>query len=146
MPPDLRHSPATDVSERPLSATSKSPFIASIAFVVVPLFAGCAGLREWSNNGHKVGPNYQKPQAPVANEWIDSKTKGVSVATADLANWWTVFKDPVLNSLVQQAYSQNLSVRSAGTRILAARAQRVEALTRFARNAGYPRAIRTPAR
>jgi NodT family efflux transporter outer membrane factor (OMF) lipoprotein len=86
--------------------------------------SGCTGFREWVHNGFKVGPNYQKPPAPVADDWIDSKSKGVSSESNDLSSWWSVFNDPVLNSLVDQAYQQNLDVRTAGTRILAARAFR----------------------
>ncbi len=41
-----------------------------------------------------------------------------------LSEWWTVFNDPVLNSLVQTAYQQNLTLRAAGARILEARALR----------------------
>src|SRR5262249_14167236 len=37
--------------------------------------------------------------------------------------WWCVFNDPVLNGLVQDAYRQNLTVREAGFRIMAARAE-----------------------
>src|SRR5262245_61934772 len=85
---------------------------------------GCTSFGEWVDNGFKVGPNYRKPPAPVANEWIDSKSQGVNVAVKDLSGWWASFNDPVLNALVDQAYRQNLTVRSAGTRILAARAQR----------------------
>lgn len=86
--------------------------------------SGCSSFSEWVSNGFKVGPNYLKPSAPVADEWIDSKSKEVKSNTEDLAGWWTVFKDPKLNSLIEQAYNQNLNLRSAGTRILAARAQR----------------------
>ena len=85
---------------------------------------GCTGLREWANNGFLVGPNYCKPAAPIANEWIDSKTPGVVSALSDRADWWSAFNDPVLNSLVEQGYQQNLTLRSAGARILAARATR----------------------
>jgi len=85
---------------------------------------GCTSLSEYVSNGFKVGPNYQKPQAPVADDWIDSKSKGVNIATKDLNEWWSVFNDPELNSLINNAYRQNLDVRTAGTRILAARAQR----------------------
>ena len=35
-----------------------------------------------------------------------------------------MFNDPKLNALIEQAYTQNLDVRTAGTRILAARATR----------------------
>jgi NodT family efflux transporter outer membrane factor (OMF) lipoprotein len=39
-----------------------------------------------------------------------------------LAQWWTVFNDTTLNTLIQTAYQQNLTLREAGTRILEARA------------------------
>ena len=86
--------------------------------------AGCTSVSDYVNNGFKVGPNYQKPPAPVASAWIDSKSQGVNTAAADLECWWTVFNDPKLNSLIEQAYNQNLDLRTAGTRILAARATR----------------------
>jgi NodT family efflux transporter outer membrane factor (OMF) lipoprotein len=92
--------------------------------VVLGISSGCTSFGEWAQNGFKVGPNYQKPPAPVASEWIDSKSKGVNVATKDLPDWWAAFNDPRLNALIEQAYQQNLTLRSAGTRILAARAQR----------------------
>src|SRR5262249_23068365 len=41
-----------------------------------------------------------------------------------LAEWWRVFRDPALDALIETAYRQNISLREAGTRILAARAQR----------------------
>jgi NodT family efflux transporter outer membrane factor (OMF) lipoprotein len=85
---------------------------------------GCTSLTDYIHNGFKVGPNYQKPPAPVADEWIDSKAKGVNVATADLSGWWRALNDPKLNELIENAYQQNLTLRSAGTRILAARAER----------------------
>jgi NodT family efflux transporter outer membrane factor (OMF) lipoprotein len=85
---------------------------------------GCTGPSEYFRNGFKVGPNYQKPPAPVANEWIDSKSQGVNTAIQDVRSWWTAFNDPKLNTLIEQAYQQNLTLRSAGTRILAVRAQR----------------------
>ena len=92
--------------------------------VVLVFSVGCTSVGEWIHNGFKVGPNYQKPPAPVASEWIDSKAHGVNVATQDLRGWWLVFNDAKLNGLIEQAYQQNLTLRSAGTRILAARAQR----------------------
>src|SRR6516165_8333634 len=95
-----------------------------IACVLAICCSGCTSIGEYIHNGFKVGPNYQKPLAPVASEWIDSKAKGVNVATEDLRGWWKAFKDPVLDGLIEQAYQQNLTLRSAGTRILAARAQR----------------------
>jgi NodT family efflux transporter outer membrane factor (OMF) lipoprotein len=95
-----------------------------IASTILVFSSGCTSIPEYIRNGFKVGPNYQKPPAPVASEWIDSRAKGVNTATRDLAGWWKVFRDPVLDTLIQQAYQQNLTLRSAGTRILAARAER----------------------
>jgi NodT family efflux transporter outer membrane factor (OMF) lipoprotein len=86
--------------------------------------SGCTSLPEYIQNGFKVGPNYRKPPAPVADEWIDSRHKGIDLSTKDLAGWWHALRDPKLDMLVEQAYQQNLTLRSAGTRILAARAQR----------------------
>ena len=96
--------------------------LALLAGMVLLFSSGCTSFEDYVHNGFKVGPNYQKPPAPVANEWIDSKARGVNVATQDLKGWWLVLNDPTLNKLIEQAYQQNLSLRSAGTRILAVRA------------------------
>jgi NodT family efflux transporter outer membrane factor (OMF) lipoprotein len=96
--------------------------------MILIVSSGCTSFEEWVHNGFKVGPNYEKPPAPVASEWIDSQSKGVNVACADLSGWWTAFNDPTLNALIEEAYQQNLTLRSAGTRILASRAQRNIAL------------------
>jgi NodT family efflux transporter outer membrane factor (OMF) lipoprotein len=98
-----------------------------VRFVIPAIFGlavlqGC-DLGEWAHNGLKVGPNYTAPPAPVANEWIDyhAPTTKPSV-NPDLEDWWHVFNDPVLNSLMHDAYGQNLTLRAAGERILQARA------------------------
>jgi NodT family efflux transporter outer membrane factor (OMF) lipoprotein len=59
----------------------------------------------------------------VAKDWIDANDQRVRTASNDLSKWWTVFNDPVLNSLICYAYGQNLSLRVAGMRVLEARAQ-----------------------
>ena len=88
--------------------------------------SGCAGysLHDWCRNGLKVGPEYCKPAAPVAADWIDDNDKRINHDQAQTENWWTVFGDPVLNQLVQTAYEQNLTLREAGLRVLEARANR----------------------
>jgi NodT family efflux transporter outer membrane factor (OMF) lipoprotein len=84
---------------------------------------GCTPLTEYIQNGFKVGPNYRKPAAAVASNWIDASDKRVRTESDDLSQWWTVFNDPVLNDLVCYAYNQNLTLREAGYRVLQARAQ-----------------------
>src|SRR5262245_22906557 len=85
------------------------------------LSSGCH-LQEWVHNGFKVGPNYSRPPAPVASEWIDYKNPRVKSEEHDLSEWWRVFNDPALDSLMEAAYQQNISLRVAGARILEARA------------------------
>jgi NodT family efflux transporter outer membrane factor (OMF) lipoprotein len=85
--------------------------------------SGCTSWQEYVHNGFKVGPNYSKPPAPVAKDWIDANDQRVRTASDDLSKWWTVFNDPVLDSLICYAYQQNLSLRVAAMRVLEARAQ-----------------------
>jgi NodT family efflux transporter outer membrane factor (OMF) lipoprotein len=84
---------------------------------------GCTGPMEYVRNGFKVGPNYHPAAAPVAPHWIDASDAQVRGASPDLARWWRVFRDPALDRLVDCGFQQNLSLRQAGFRVLAARLQ-----------------------
>jgi NodT family efflux transporter outer membrane factor (OMF) lipoprotein len=75
-------------------------------------------------NGCKVGPNYRRPVAPVAPGWIDEGNPHVNTWASREQLWWVSFNDPTLNALIQSAYAQSLTLRSAGMRVLQARAQR----------------------
>ena len=90
----------------------------------LPVVAMCRadGCTDWWRNGFKVGPNYSRPPAPVASQWIDYADPRVKSEEQQLCHWWTVFNDPTLNTLIQTAYQQNLTLRVAGARILEARA------------------------
>jgi NodT family efflux transporter outer membrane factor (OMF) lipoprotein len=95
-----------------------------LAALLLAALSGCTGVQEYFRNGLKVGPNYRRPPAPVARQWIDADDVRVRSETADLSAWWTVFDDPVLADLIEAAYRQNLTLRQAGFRVLQARAQR----------------------
>jgi NodT family efflux transporter outer membrane factor (OMF) lipoprotein len=95
----------------------------AILFTTVVFTGGCTSWREYIQNGFKVGPNYCKPPAPVAKDWIDAGDRRVRTESDDLSKWWTVFNDPMLDDLICNAYQQNLSLRAAGMRVLEARAQ-----------------------
>jgi NodT family efflux transporter outer membrane factor (OMF) lipoprotein len=98
---------------------------ATVLIACLPLLlSGCTSPRQWINNGFKVGPEYCQPEAMVADDWIDSEDRRVRSESEDHAAWWTVFNDPVLDGLIDEAYSQNLPLRVAGFRILEARAMR----------------------
>jgi NodT family efflux transporter outer membrane factor (OMF) lipoprotein len=94
-----------------------------LAILTMVLFCGCTSPGEYVANGFKVGPNYGRPPAPVAKDWIDAPDTRVRAQTDDLSKWWTVFNDPVLDALICYGYSQNLTLRQAGYRVLEARAQ-----------------------
>jgi len=85
------------------------------------LLCGCTNFRTYCKNGFKVGPNYGRPQVDVANDWID-QSKLLRRQANDAAQWWLVFNDPILDELILEGYSQNLTLRQAGARILEARA------------------------
>ncbi len=80
---------------------------------MVFLISGCA----------TVGPDFVKPEAPVAESWSDIEGEGLTKGDADYSTWWEIFNDPVLNKIVEKTYQQNLSLKVAGLRILEARAQ-----------------------
>jgi NodT family efflux transporter outer membrane factor (OMF) lipoprotein len=71
----------------------------------------------------KVGPDFTTPPAPIADSWIEPDDQQLTARSETHAEWWTVFNDPVLNSLIEDAYQQNLTLQTAGLRILEARAQ-----------------------
>jgi NodT family efflux transporter outer membrane factor (OMF) lipoprotein len=84
-----------------------------------------------------VGPDFSEPSAPVASKWLEANNPSVKTASLDTAgkredwDWWRVFHDPVLDRLIRTAYEQNLSLVSAGTRVLGARAELGVAIGEF---------------
>src|SRR4029453_6900827 len=71
-----------------------------------------------------VGPDYVRPPSPIPNDGMETKDPAVKREPAEVSAWWTVFNDPVLNTLVETAYRQNPSLRTAGVRVLEAQARR----------------------
>ena len=69
-----------------------------------------------------LGPDFVKPEVAEENTWLD-ESKEISSASLDQAEWWTIFNDPILNTLIDTAYKQNLPLQIAGLRIFEARAQ-----------------------
>jgi NodT family efflux transporter outer membrane factor (OMF) lipoprotein len=69
-----------------------------------------------------VGPDYQTPEAPVTDKWLGWSERADKVSP-DIRDWWRIFHDPVLNKLIDLACEQNLTLMSAGSHVLEARAQ-----------------------
>jgi NodT family efflux transporter outer membrane factor (OMF) lipoprotein len=65
--------------------------------------------------GCMVGPDYQRPTAPVAQQFKEQPPDGWARATPDDAapkgDWWTAFHDPLLDELEPQVEVSNQTVR-----------------------------------
>ncbi len=86
---------------------------AGVLLLLLFLLAGCT----------KVGPDFVKPDAPVAQSWTEVGDLQLVASENDHADWWLSFNDPELEKIVNEAYNQNLTLQVAGLRILEARAQ-----------------------
>src|SRR5688572_30247152 len=76
-----------------------------------------------------VGPDFKRPVVPWLEAWTGGSLKSVAVeprvsrSPQTHEEWWRNFKDPVLDRLVAEAQRVNPNVRTAGLRIMEARAQ-----------------------
>jgi NodT family efflux transporter outer membrane factor (OMF) lipoprotein len=113
-------------SSSPGRPRNRLRLFARVAFfaAVLASLCGCTSMGEWWHNGFKVGPEYCPPAVPVAEDWIDGTDVRVRSEASDNSHWWTVFDDPTLNTLIFNAYGQNLDLRTTGFRVMEARAQR----------------------
>jgi NodT family efflux transporter outer membrane factor (OMF) lipoprotein len=71
-----------------------------------------------------IGPDYTPPAAPVSEGWRDAGEGGDLRSETANYEWWKVFGDPVLDSLVEIAYYDNPTLQTAGARVLEALARR----------------------
>ena len=69
-----------------------------------------------------VGPDYQKPNTKVDEQW-NTYNNGVKTTPTQDAAWWKSFNDPVLNNLIEIGYKNNLTLQSAGAKVLQSKAQ-----------------------
>ncbi|HAJ91385.1 MAG TPA: transporter [Gammaproteobacteria bacterium] len=81
-------------------------------FTVTVLSGGCTTL----------GPDFVKPEVAEETTWLEQNQE-ISSTPQEQTAWWKIFNDPVLDTLVETAYAQNLSLQIAGLRIFEARAQ-----------------------
>ncbi len=71
----------------------------------------------------KVGPDFVRPPADVRSGWLEEDADRTRPLPVDDRLWWTAFRDPVLDRLVQTATTQNIPLRVAGARVFEARAR-----------------------
>ncbi|HEY6563226.1 MAG TPA: TolC family protein, partial [Pirellulaceae bacterium] len=75
------------------------------------------------NSGCVVGPDCCLPVTPVPDQWHQTLVQGEYTDANELAEWWTLFNDPVLNHIVNYAAYHNLDLQSAVARIWQADSQ-----------------------
>ena len=93
-----------------------------LRFAIAPL-ALCSAI-----SGCMVGPDYVKPEIPVAPKFIGA-ARVETVAESDqkaIEAWWRHFSDQTLMNLVEQAVRSNNDLESAIARVNQARAVRQE--------------------
>ena len=74
--------------------------------------------------GCAVGPHYRTPTPEVPEAWHQATLQGLAPGDAEVQEWWQVFADDTLTSLIQRAADGNLDLRIAVLRIREARALR----------------------
>jgi NodT family efflux transporter outer membrane factor (OMF) lipoprotein len=124
---------------------TKSRFIAATLRLLLGAAAGLA-----AGGGCMVGPHYRPPDDKLPDAFdavpLSQPATGRIVARSEsLEQWWTVFQDPELNSLVERALRNNRDLKEAVSRVRQARAERAivaGGLTPdVAVTAGYDRAL-----
>lgn len=73
-------------------------------------------------SGCMIGPKYKKPETPIPEEWMAEYEQSIVGEPVDEQLWWESFNDPILNSLIEEAFDQNLSLQAAALRIIQTRA------------------------
>lgn len=92
-----------------ISVRHAGPLAASV------LLAACA-----------VGPDYRAPVVPVPQTYAGAAAlPAAKPSLANLREWWNRFHDPELTSLITRALAGNLDLKSAVSRIRAAREQEI---------------------
>jgi len=85
-----------------------------LIFLLAVLITGCTTL----------GPDYSRPEAAVESDWLEAGEPRITSEQPVDPRWWeTAFNEPELDQLVETALQQNLSLRSAGLRVLQSQQQ-----------------------
>ena len=71
-----------------------------------------------------VGSDYKPPTAKIATQWLEFEDPRLKTTSPVEPLWWKqAFHDPVLNALINEALAENLTLRSAGLRVVQANQQ-----------------------
>jgi NodT family efflux transporter outer membrane factor (OMF) lipoprotein len=97
------------------------------------LIPACAVLMAVS--GCAVGPDYQRPDAPMTEAFKATPNWKIADPVDDVAKgeWWKIYRDPVLDELMTQVVPNNQNIA-----IYVARVRQAQALVGGAQAARYP--------
>ncbi|TCV90570.1 efflux transporter outer membrane subunit [Sulfurirhabdus autotrophica] len=73
-------------------------------------------------SGCATGPDYQRPDIDLPQQW-SAQTGPAKSADVAGKRWWSLYADPVLDKLIDEALLNNADVQVAAARVLEARAQ-----------------------
>ncbi len=92
---------------------SFAPLAMRVALIAVSLLAvACA----------PVGPDYVRPDTPMHPAWLDAELAEFETSPAELAEWWKILGDPLLDELINTAIKNNNNLRIAGLRVIESQA------------------------
>jgi len=100
-------------SKAAMLPSSRAGANAGLALLTALLLQACAA----------VGPDYEPPVIATPDAWAEQITEDLARGPdSALQNWWTVFEDPVLDSLIERCRAQNLDLLVATSRVRESRA------------------------
>jgi multidrug efflux system outer membrane protein len=97
------------------TSTARTASTLATVSLLALILAGCA-----------VGPDYQRPPLDLPQQWrAADATSAASTRTTDSAGdrWWSLYADPVLDRLIDEALAHNADAAVAAARVLEVRAQ-----------------------
>lgn len=97
------------------TSTAMTASTVSAVSLLALILAGCA-----------VGPDYRRPALELPQQWRGAEaTSAASTRSADSAGdrWWSLYADPQLDRLVDEALAHNADAAVATARVLEVRAQ-----------------------
>lgn len=69
------------------------------AFLLLTFLTGCVS-----------GPDHQRPEIQMPEQWSESASANTSETALD-SKWWTSYQDPTLTNLIEQALDRNPDIR-----------------------------------
>ncbi|EKD35338.1 MAG: RND efflux system, outer membrane lipoprotein, NodT family, partial [uncultured bacterium] len=97
----------TTYSRKNLGKAISGGFRAGFSAILLLLLSGCVA----------VGPEYQPPQPEMAAVWHEAVANIAPAADTSGGQWWSLFQDPLLDSLMTRAAAANHNLKKAEARI-----------------------------